>query len=226
MTAKALINAQRSKDDATKEVRMLALLGDTATPAAIEREAGMRKAAAEDTDVTILRAFSVDWLFDRAKLAVKQFLLRSDADVIWTASGPIAFGAMEAVKEAGKNPGEDVKFAGIGWFANALDAVSEQTMFMTYGGYFISGAWSMVMLRDIHANIELENHGEIKAPLSEVNLDNIAQFQQYIRNVDWSVVDFSRFLRAVTNQQTYDFSARSLLENITLAVENTACTDC
>lgn len=61
MTAKALIKAQRAIGDTTKEkMQMLALLGDTATPAAVEREAGMRQAVAEAADVELVRAFSVD----------------------------------------------------------------------------------------------------------------------------------------------------------------------
>lgn len=226
MTAKALINAQREKSDIAEEIQVLALLGDIATPAATEREAGMLQAIAEAPNARVLRAFSVDWLFDRAKQAVSQFLKRGNADIIWTASGPIAFGAMEAVTEAGLTPGKDVKFAGVGWFPNALDAVSAQTMVMTYGGYFISGAWAMVMIHDIQSGIELENEGEIQAPLSEVNLENIDEFQRYIRDVDWAVVDFLRFTRQSTHQPTYDFSASTLLKNIKQSVESAACTEC
>lgn len=226
MTAKALINAHRGQKPEADKIRLLALLGDTATPAAVEREAGMRLAVSENPDVVIVRAFSVDWLFDRAKRSVEQFLMRSTTDIIWTASGPIAFGAIEAVREANLKPGEDVKFAGVGWFPSALDAVSEQTMVMTYGGYFISGAWSMVALRDFHDGISLESKGELIAPLTEVNIENIDQFQKHIRDIEWSVVDFSRFTRSRSKRSTYDFSAENLLKNISSTVESAACIDC
>lgn len=225
-TAKALINDVRKETGDTAPVKLLALLGDTATPAAVEREAGMRSAVAATNNVKILRAFSVDWLFERAKRAVAQFLLRSNTDIIWTASGPIAFGAIEAVEEAGLTAGDDVKFAGVGWFPNALDAVASKTMVMTYGGYFISGAWSMVALRDFHDSIQLENNGELTAPLTEVNQDNIAQFQKHIRNIDWRSVNFSAFLRSNTDLAVYDFSANKLLRNIAGDLEDVTCTEC
>lgn len=225
-TAKALINNVTKETGDASPIKVLALLGDTATPAAVEREAGMRKAVAETNNAQLLRAFSVDWLFDRAKRAVKQFLLRSSTDVIWTASGPIAFGAIEAVEEAGLKAGTDVKFAGVGWFPNALDAVASKTMVMTYGGYFISGAWSMVAVRDFHDGVQLENNSELTAPLTEVNQDNIAQFQKHIRDIDWRTVDFSAFLRSRTDQAAYDFSADILLRNISRQLEDVTCTDC
>lgn len=225
-TAKALINDVRKEKGDSSPVKVLALLGDTATPAAVEREAGMRSAIAEADNVNLLRAFSVDWLFERAKRAVSQFLLRSDTDIIWTASGPIAFGAIEAVQEAGLTAGDDVKFAGVGWFPNALDAVASKTMVMTYGGYFISGAWSMVALRDFDNSVQLENKGELAAPLTEVNRDNIEQFQRHIRDIDWRTVEFSAFLRSSTDQATYDFSADNLLRNISRELENATCTVC
>ncbi|MEM9342186.1 MAG: ABC transporter substrate-binding protein [Pseudomonadota bacterium] len=213
MTARALIEATRAERP-EGEIRVLALLGDTATPAAVEREAGMRQAVSEYPGVEIARAFSVDWLFDRAKSAVALFLARESTDIIWTASGPIAFGAMEAVREANLEPGRDIRFAGVGWFPNALDAVAEETMTMTYGGYFISGAWSMVMLRDIHEGVGMEDGGEVEAPLTGVDQSNIGDFQTYVRNVEWGVVDFASFLRTNTQAPTYDFSVDALFREI------------
>lgn len=212
MTAKALIEAVDSAQD--RNIRVLALLGDTATPAAVEREAGMRRAVAEAQNVDIIRAFSVDWLFDRAKSAVALFLQKDSADIIWTASGPIAFGAMEAIEEAGLTPGEDIRFAGVGWFPNALNAVEQGRMTMTYGGYFISGAWSMVILRDIADGVIIENKGEVNAPLSAVDTTNIGAFQRTVNGIDWGTVDFSRFLLTQTRAHSYDFSTDRLFQEI------------
>jgi len=210
--ARALLSA--ASPGADGPIRLLALLGDTATPAAIEREAGMRQAVEEAGNAEIVRAISVDWLFERAKSTVALFLNRETPDIIWTASGPIAFGAMEAVREAGLEPGRDIRFAGVGWFQSALDAVESGQMTVTYGGYFISGAWAMTIVRD-HANgIELENTGEIEAPLSGVTADNIAEFQYLIREIDWKDVDFSSFLRTATGNPNYGFSLTSLFDAI------------
>ncbi|MCY4334779.1 MAG: ABC transporter substrate-binding protein [Litoreibacter sp.] len=192
---RALLDAVEPNTDTP--IRVLALLGDTATPAAVEREAGMRAAVAEAGNAEIVRAISVDWLFDRAKSTVALFLGRETPDIIWTASGPIAFGAMAATKEAGLVPGRDIKFAGVGWFQSALDAVERGQMTTTYGGYFISGAWSMIALRDHAAELELENDGEIEAPLSGVDENNIAEFQRLVGGVDWNNVEFSTHIPQV-----------------------------
>lgn len=213
--ARAMLNAAEPGPDGI--IRLLALLGDTATPAATEREAGMRQAVQEKKNATVLRAISVDWLFDRAKSVVALFLKQETPQIIWTASGPIAFGAMEAVTEAGLVPGEDIKFAGVGWFQNALNAVENGQMTITYGGYFISGAWSMIILRDHDSGVALETSGEIDAPLSGVGPDNITTFQRLVNGLDWGDVDFARFLRTAGDADTYDFSLGAIFAAIEAA---------
>lgn len=86
-------------------------------------------------------------------------------------------------------------------FPDALNAIAAESLVMGYGGFFISGAWSMVMLKDIHSGIEMEDNGELDAPLSTVNSNNIEIFQQYVNGVDWNVVDISRFARIESKRE-------------------------
>lgn len=156
----------------------------------------------------------MDWLFERAKSTVELYLQRDTPDFIGTASGPIALGAMEAVMEVGLKPGRDIKFAGVGWFQDVLDAVENGQMTLTYGGYFISGAWARTVLRDDADNIRHENAGEIEAPLFGVDEESITEFQHLVGVLDWTDVDFSSFLRTRTGKSRYDFSRSAIFAAI------------
>ena len=208
--AKSLIEAARSAGKDGDGVQILALLGDSATPAALQREAGLKRAVAEAGDAEIVRDFAVNWSADEAKERTALFLKRQQVDAIWAANDPIAFGAREAAEAAGFTAGSDIFFVGLNWSAPALEAVDDGTMTLTHGGHFFAGAWSMVMLKDIASGASAAG-ADVEFPMSAVTPENVAAFLRDIAPGDYEAIDFASFLLSAQNSTNYSFTAESIL---------------
>lgn len=191
-------------------INALALLGDPSTPAALKREAGLRRALDEMEDVSLVRAFPVMWDRDIAYERTQSVLARFGVDVVWSANDQISFGAQQAAVEAGFSPGTDMFFAGLNWSDEGLNAVRSGTMTMTHGGHFFAGAWSMVMLRD-HADGHLPAGSHIEFPMSAIRQENANLFLRVFGARDWARIAFDAFLLPNQLMGQYDFSASAIL---------------
>ena len=206
--AMSLIEASRAAGTADDGVQILALLGDNATPAALQREAGLRRAVEEAGDAEIVRDFAVNWSAEEAEERTALFLSREQVDAIWAANDPISFGAQAAARDAGFTPGTDMFFAGLNWSAPALEAVDNGTMTLTHGGHFFAGAWAMVMLQDLH-----DGNGtagtDVTFPMSAVTPANVSEFLVSIAPGDYDRIDFGSFL--TSSAGGYAFTAEAIL---------------
>lgn len=206
----SLINAARDAGKGSDGVSMLALLGDAATPAALQREAGMRRAIDEAGDVTLVRSFPVMWNQDTAYSRTAKMLSRMSVDTIWSANDQISFGAQQAAREAGLEPGVDTFFAGLNWSANGLLAVANRQMTLTHGGHFFAGAWSMVLIRDLHDG-RLVHGSHVEFPMSAVDGSNVARFLESFESRNWDEIDFTQFSCGKDGPESYSFTSRSIL---------------
>lgn len=206
--ARSLIDAVRSTKGADAQVSLLAILGDTATPAALDREAGLRRAVAETDRAQIARAFPVLWSREEAEKRSRLALRVLDVDAVWAANDDIAFGAMDAARTNGYKPGDDLFFAGLNWSPAGLEGVRDGLMTMTHGGHFFGGAWAMVLLRDVHDG-SFEG-GAVEFPMSAVDRQNVDLFLERLGGQDWEKIDFKRFLRSQQGG-AYDFSTDAIL---------------
>jgi ABC-type sugar transport system substrate-binding protein len=194
-------------------ITFMALLGDAATPAALAREAGMRRALAENQDVELVRSFPVMWNADTAYERTASALRRFDLDAIWAANDQIALGALRAAVEASETAGESIVFAGLNWSIDGLSAVRDGAFTMTHGGHFFAGAWSMVMLRDL-ANGDLLPGSHVQFPMSAIDPVTVGRFQTLIGKRAWSTIDYRAFTLGHGAKQSYDFTSRAILEAI------------
>ncbi|MFK7942286.1 MAG: ABC transporter substrate-binding protein [Paracoccaceae bacterium] len=206
----SLIKAARNAGKNVDGITMLALLGDAATPAALQREAGMRRALDEAGDVTLVRSFPVLWSQETAYKRTAKMLSRVSLDTIWSANDQISFGAQQAAREAGLIPGEDTFFAGLNWSADGLEAVANNQMTLTHGGHFFAGAWSMVLLRDIHDG-RLARGSHVEFPMSAVDRSNVEGFLKNFASRNWDDVDFSQFRCGSEGAASYLFTTQSIL---------------
>lgn len=192
-------------------ISLLALLGDAATPAALEREAGMMRALAENPDVELVRSIPVMWDAETAHQRTASVLQRYDLDAIWAANDQIALGALRAAVEASETPGETVVVAGLNWSIDGLSAVQDGTLTMTHGGHFFAGAWSMVMLRDLADGI-LSSGSHVEFPMSAIEADMVDEFQALIGARDWSSIDYRAFTIGQSSRDDYGFTSTDILE--------------
>jgi ABC-type sugar transport system substrate-binding protein len=151
LTAQALIGKARkaSLTDADGRIHLLAIAGDRSTPSSVARNAGMRRAVAQSSDVVLDQVVFANWSRSTAAEKARWLFKRyPDARAIWSGSDQMAFGAMTAWREAGGRPGQDAVFSAINTSTEALDAVRDGTLSALAGGHFMAGAWALVMLYD------------------------------------------------------------------------------
>jgi len=211
--AQALFEDARRNGAHEGKIRLLALTGDTNTPAGVLRELGMLRAVANNDDVELIHAIPADWLETTAYERTRTVLMHTHVDVVWSANDEMAFGARRATDELGLKAGRDVFFAGIGWSRRGMDSVQSMEMSLTHGGEFFAGAWSIVMLRDhFFRSFEGEVFVDVLFKMSPITLENVELYLENLGDGDWDKIDFSRFCKSGTGRSHYDFSAKAILD--------------
>lgn len=188
-------------------LRVVAIAGDEATYASIERVRGLERAIAEAGDAVLEQVSMAHWREDRARQVAAGMLRRyPDADVIWAANDPMAYGAMTAARALGRVPGESLAVGGLNLEREALDHVREGRMAVSVGGHFMTAGWALVMLSDYHAGLDFKG---LEASVGEsifgyVTRENLDRYIARLGDQNWERLDF----RAMTRQATGDAGYR------------------
>lgn len=210
--AQSLFVRARQLDPDDEEIRLLALTGDTTTPAGLRRELGMQRAVADNPDVKLIHAIPAEWNEEIGYQRAASVFKRTEVDVVWGANDDIALGALQAARDAGLIPGQDILFAGLNWSSRGMEAVRNDEMTMTHGGHFFAGAWSIVMLRDhFFREIEGEFFVNVLFKMSPITGENVDLYIARLGSGDWDRIDFSRFCKTVSGRSHYDFSSEAIL---------------
>ncbi|TYC75685.1 substrate-binding domain-containing protein [Stappia sp. BW2] len=211
--AQSLFAEARKLHPQAKEIRLLALTGDTTTSGALRRELGMMRAVADNSDVKLLHAIPVNWNEELAFVRTRDVLDRTRIDVVWGANDDIALGAKRAAADAGLLVGKDILFAGLNWSNRGMEAVKSGDMTMTHGGHFFSGGWAIVVLRDHYfRRIQSEFSVDVLFRMSPITSRNVDTYLSRLGNGNWEKIDFSSFSKSISKRSHYDFSAAAILE--------------
>lgn len=200
---------------------LLALLGDSRTPASIERTAGMEAVVAASGDLAIDRRYRTDWQTPRGQEAAGNGLDWQIAHGvvpagIWAANDAVALGAVAAAEARGLVPGRDLCIAGLNWSPEAVELVRQGKLAITDGGHFMAGSWAMVMVHDYLAGGGAPI-GLATFEMAAIDSGNVADFIAQLGDRDWRRVDFRRFTRDGTGAEAgrrYDFSLRAVLDSL------------
>ncbi|WP_269585755.1 ABC transporter substrate-binding protein [Roseibium sp. Sym1] len=211
--ALSLFTEARKLRSGTEQIRLLALTGDSNTPAGLQRELGMTRAVADNPDVTLVHAIPVEWNEELAYQRTRNVLARTRIDIVWGANDDLAIGAGKAAREAGLTAGKDIFFAGLNWSKRGMDAVQGTEMTMSHGGHFFAGAWSIVMLRDHYfRDVKGEVYVDVLFKMSPITPENVETYLERLGDGDWDKIDFGRFCKSRSGRSHYDFSADAILE--------------
>jgi ABC-type sugar transport system substrate-binding protein len=139
---------------------LIAIGGDKATPASIEREAGLRRALAERPELRLTQVVYGEWNQERAREQMDILLARyPDARLVWAANDLMAFGAIQAAEARNIVPGQAMLFAGLNNSTQALQARIDGRLSVLAAGHFTAGGWAVVMLHDLRAGRNLDQAG-------------------------------------------------------------------
>lgn len=215
-TARALIAQARGGGaaDANGVLPLLAIGGDRSTPSSLARMAGMQQAVRDDGKVTLLQTVYADW--GRAKAreqALWLFRRYPQVRTVWAANDQIAFGAMDAARELGLEPGKAAWFSAINTSTQALQALQRGDLAALAGGHFLAGAWALVLIHDHAKGVDFADEGvEIAQPMFVMFNEHLAD--RFARRVAEPAVgiDFRRYSRFFQpDQRHYRFDLKALL---------------
>ncbi len=202
---------------------VLALGGDTRTPASIERNNGARSILQQSPQLVLDRFLFANWNAVEAQQLTHSYLRWAARNqispaIIWAANDPIAAGAVQALREFDLQPGRDVCVVGLNWSASGLQMVRDGELVLTDGGHFLAGAWSLILLND-HYQRSLRG---IDTPIGHVPFDMhsidsrlVEQYSRHLGDENWHKIDFRTFSRAgAATYSEYDFSLTALFNSI------------
>ena len=209
---------------------ILALLGDSTTPASLDRTDGMRATLAAHPDIVLDREFNTNWQTPKGHDLTANFLTWAAAHKmptagIWAANDALALGAIAAAEARQRHPGKDLCVVGLNWSPEALALVRDGKMEMTDGGHFLAGGWAMVMIHDYLAAPDEAAANALRRAITfemaPIDQGNVVQFFARLGDRDWRRIDFKRFSRqsdrpipdgVLQRYGGYDFSLRETLE--------------
>jgi ABC-type sugar transport system substrate-binding protein len=202
------LNSKLNEQSTTnnKKMNAIALLGDYATKASIDRKHGMDKALQELKHVQLLDASSGNWSEEEAFNKLNGLSKRSNIDIVWAANDPMAFGAKRALIKNNKH--QTTSVGGINWDSNRNDAAID----ISYGGHVVLGGFAVVMVHDILQDRVVSTTRKLDIFVSNKE-SYTSNFQSLISNKQFDQIDFSNFSNV--NSQPKPFSVRAIIESTT-----------
>ncbi|QSP96444.1 ABC transporter substrate-binding protein [Marinobacter salinisoli] len=202
-------------------VLMIGLGGTLDSSASKDRSQGLL-AMARGPELTLAQLVSADWSAQDAAYKTRILLKRyPETRSVWSASDGMALGAIEAAKQAGRTPGEDILIGGIDWEPQALAAIQRGDMTVSLGRHFMAGGLLAVLLHDYHHGKDFAEPqaSVLRYQLHAVTRNNVAQVERILDPENWKTVDFRRFSRVhQPNRFSQWNSADDLLDAFTEAL--------
>ncbi|EMI53433.1 ABC transporter substrate-binding protein [Rhodopirellula sallentina] len=190
-------------------VHVIALGGTVSHGASLHRTAGLMDAIAARSDEAVLdQLVAADWKEGFARSRCR-FLQRRypDASVVWTANDQMAMGAIEAVRDRGLVPGNNLIVGGVDATRQAIKAIQDGSLSATVGGHFQEGGWVAVVLHDYFNGLELSRiPTHFTSPMRLITSDNVDDYQKSLRAEQWQRIDFKQFSKLdQPDSQAYHF---------------------
>ncbi|WP_250885804.1 ABC transporter substrate-binding protein [Shewanella jiangmenensis] len=143
-TARALM-AGLGKD---KPAQVVLISGDKSTPASVQRTEGALAALQSMAEISTEQTVYGQWQEAKAYQQTQILLSRyPKLDAVWTANDLMAFGAIRAIRESGREPGRDVRIATINTSPEVLAARRSGEINVLGGGHCLAAGVALANLR-------------------------------------------------------------------------------
>ncbi|MBQ4860203.1 ABC transporter substrate-binding protein [Pseudoalteromonas sp. MMG013] len=177
--------------------QMIALLGETATLAARNREQGLLSYSNREPSLQLKQRISANWSHDEAfQLTLGLMQRLPDTKIIWAANDAMAMGSVQALEKLGVR--KKVKVGGINWDKNqhlALDA--------SVGGHVTLGGLAMVKIYD-HARNKKPIQSEELYPIFDVFSEKYMPLYRAIHDKNVTEIDFTQFSETAGSPLNYN----------------------
>ncbi|APJ04759.1 ABC transporter substrate-binding protein [Silvanigrella aquatica] len=197
---------------------LIAINGDKATPASIERGDGLKKFLEKHSNIHLKQSIYAEWKRDIAFEQMQIMLERySNINLIWAANDPIALGALKATKEKNRLPGKNIFLGGLNWSKESIFEVKNGTLSTTVGGHFMNGACALVYIYDyLHGKDLLNNQYEMNIKIfSAIHSFESNEFLKYLDESNWHKINLKNFSKTYhSNIKDYSFNSKDILRTI------------
>ncbi|WP_160148220.1 ABC transporter substrate-binding protein [Rubripirellula obstinata] len=216
--ANALIDEARRVPQRIGEdgkVHIIGLIGVISDGASTQRLAGLQDAIAKRSDEAVLdQVVAADWNEELARRRCRVLHRRyPDASVVWSASDPMAIGAVNAISDRKLVPGKDVIIGGVDATPEAMELIEQGKMFASVGGHVLDGGWAAVLLHDFFHGIDLDRIPKRSSlAMRLVTRENLGTYRAIFDRSTWKDIDFRKFsLVHQPDQKGYQFDIRELV---------------
>lgn len=179
-------------------IPMVALSGTLDSSAAKDRDRGLLAAAVQQRS-ELLQLVYANWSRELAREKTEVLLERyPNTAAVWSASDGMALGAIEAARNAGRVPGQDLLVGSVDWQPEALDKIRSGELLVSLGRHFMGGGLALLLLHDYHNGRDFDDMSPdyvFRYKLEPATRDNIDQVQRIADPENWGSVDFRQFSR-------------------------------
>jgi ABC-type sugar transport system substrate-binding protein len=149
LLARELIAAARAIGRVASDgtVQVVGVGGDATWHGSVLREAGLRRAVAEDPAARLLQTVPTRWTPEEGREMTTRLLARyPEVTVVWAASDQLALGAAEGLRSLGMEPGQAAFTGGLDLSLVGLEAVRDGTLTATVAATALIWAEILVCL--------------------------------------------------------------------------------
>lgn len=198
----------------TETSGVIGLGGNPEATVSLSRTSGFRRALQSADGYELLEFVHCNWRRVLAAKMMRQYLQSyPQIRLVWADSDSMALGAIDAIRQAGKTPGEDILIGGFDWSPEALQAIKMKRMAATMGGHILEAAWSLILIYDYHHGIDLrvDPGVEMQTQLELITGENVDEYISFLAKPDWHQVDFRQFSKVHNKSlEKYNFSFKAI----------------
>lgn len=157
--------------------KVVIINGKPGQTGAVDRVDGFKEAIKDYPGIQIIADQPAEWMKDKAVSVMEDFLTRyPDIDAVFALDDPMAFGAIQAIKAAGRL--NKIKVYGVGGFKEAMEPIEKGEMAGTawhfsylVGVYTLRAAYDIALGRIVEKNIWVTS-----GPIDKSNVEQAKQF--------------------------------------------------
>ena len=168
-------------DDGSKPISIVELQGTTGSAPAIDRKKGFETVLAQHSNWKITRSQTGNFTSSEGK-AVMEAFLKADKNiqVLYAHNDQMALGAIQAIKEAGLNPGKDITIVSVDAVKGAFEAMVRGELNCSVECSPLLGPQAVQAVKDLRAGKKLPGRiWTIEGIFDETNAKDALPSRQY-----------------------------------------------
>ena len=172
---------KKNLDDGSKPVNIVELQGTTGSAPAIDRKKGFETVLAQHSNWKVTRSQTGNFTSSEGK-AVMEAFLKADKNiqVLYAHNDQMALGAIQAIKEAGMNPGKDIIIVSVDAVKGAFEAMVKGELNCSVECSPLLGPQAVQAVKDLRAGKKLPGRiWTIEGIFDESNAKEALPSRQY-----------------------------------------------